>query len=365
MHSIDRGPGIWLLACAALLLALILVGGATRLTGSGLSMVHWKPLTVIPPLDKQAWQNEFDAYRQSPEYQIVNRGMSVEEFKTIYWFEFGHRLLARGLGLAFAIPLLWFWWRGRLPGALRWSLFGVLLLGAAQGYMGWYMVKSGLVDIPRVSPYRLAAHLSLALLIFSLLLRLGIGLLWPRPRAKPAPVIRKGLQTALALTALTILWGAFVAGHKAGLLYNTFPLMAGRLVPEGLLGLEPMWRNLFENPTTVQFLHRWLALTTLTWIIGLLALSRKHARKQVLTAVPARLIGLVAGLATTQVALGISTLLLYVPVALGVLHQAVAVMLLGAVVTATWASGRDWSTVSASPNHRRTQSARAAPDGSP
>src|SRR5690554_4244808 len=170
----QRRMGIWLMACCIVLFLLVMLGGATRLTGSGLSMVVWQPVTgVVPPMNEATWMQEFDAYRQSPEYQKINRGMSLDEFKVIYWFEFGHRMLARSLGLVFALPLAWFWWRGWVPRRLRWPLLGVLGLGALQGWMGWYMVQSGLVDVPRVSPYRLAAHLSLALLIFAFMFRLG------------------------------------------------------------------------------------------------------------------------------------------------------------------------------------------------
>jgi heme a synthase len=354
----ERLIGYWLLACCAVLLALILLGGATRLTGSGLSMVHWQPLNVIPPISEQAWMMEFEAYRQSPEYQEVNRGMSLNEFKVIFWYEFGHRLLARALGLVFALPLIWFMWRGMVPARLRWPLIGLLLLGGAQGYMGWYMVQSGLVDIPRVSPYRLAAHLSLALVIFAIMLRLALGLLWPRPVSVKPPALRTGLRIGLTLTAITIVSGAFVAGLKAGLVYNTFPLMAGRLIPEGLLGLEPMWRNLFENPTMVQFSHRLLALTTLSVVLLLWWWSRSasvpHALKRVLS--------VIALIAVAQVMLGIATLLLYVPVTIGTIHQGGAVLLLSALLIGEWMAGRAWLSppISAAAHPHPEQSFQAA-----
>lgn len=334
----QRLIGIWLLVCCGVLLALILLGGATRLTGSGLSMVHWSPLNVLPPMSEQAWLEEFDAYRQSPEYQKINRGMALGEFKVIFWYEFGHRLLARGLGLVFALPLAWFLWRGMVPARLRWPLIGLLFLGGAQGYMGWYMVQSGLVDIPRVSPYRLAAHLSLALVIFFLMLRLAVGLLWPRPAADQPPRLRTGLRLTMALAAITIVSGAFVAGLKAGLIYNTFPLMGGRIVPVDALIFEPMWRNFFENPAMVQFMHRVLAIITfvaslMTWWRGR-SLPSGHPLRRALS--------VVAIAAVAQLSLGILTLLLHVPVTVGTIHQGGAVVLLSTLLVAEWMSGRAW-----------------------
>ncbi len=323
----ERAVGLWLLVCCLVLLSLITLGGATRLTGSGLSMVDWRPVTgFIPPLSESAWMTEFDAYRQSPEYLKVNRGMSIDEFKRIFWFEFAHRVLARGLGLVFALPLVFFWWRGFLSDALGWSLLGVLLLGAVQGYLGWYMVQSGLVDIPRVSPYRLAAHLSLALIIYGLIFWHALGLLWPRRATRPG--FSKAFAALFGLLVLTILSGAFVAGLKAGLVYNTFPKMAGQWVPDGLLHLEPAWRNLFENPALVQFSHRVLGISTLLFGLGLFATAIGKARERAIRVAAA----VVALACLVQVTLGISTLLLYVPVWLGTLHQGFAVILLSSVL---------------------------------
>lgn len=334
----SRAAGFWLLSCIAILLALILLGGVTRLTGSGLSMVHWQPLHVLPPLSEQAWQEELQAYRQSPEYQGVNRGMSIEAFKRIYWFEFSHRLLARGLGLVFALPLIWFLWRRKLPEPLRWPLIGIFVLGGLQGYMGWFMVSSGLVDVPRVSPYRLAAHLSLALLIMALMLWFALGLLWSRPVVSLRSPLKRAATLTLILVSITIVSGAFVAGLKAGHVYNTFPLMAGRLVPEGFLGLDPVWRNLFENPATVQFLHRCLALTTLALC---LYLPWRATRSDAPIAVR-RIAWLIAFTALIQVTLGISTLLLFVPVPLAAAHQAGAVILLAELIVLRWMTSREW-----------------------
>lgn len=331
----QRRIGLWLLICCFVLFCLVMVGGATRLTGSGLSMVDWKPVTgVVPPTTEERWMREFDAYRQSPEYQQVNRGMSLDEFKVIYWFEFGHRMLARSLGLVFALPLAWFWWRGWIPRRLRWPLLGLLGLGALQGWMGWYMVQSGLVDVPRVSPYRLAAHLSLALIIFAIMLRIALGLLQPGPvRRQP---LRRWTGALLGLTAVTVFVGAFVAGLRAGFVYNDFPLMGGQWIPPGAWALEPAWRNLFENPGTVQFMHRILAFATFALVVVLwLRQWRRSLEPGVRLA-----FHLLLAMTLVQVALGIATLMLHVPVVLGTLHQGGAVLLLAAVLYADYRVSR-------------------------
>ena len=332
----ERILGRWLMACCLVLLILVIVGGATRLTGSGLSMVEWQPLTVIPPMSEEAWLAEFDAYRASPEYQKVNYGMALSEFKVIYWWEFGHRLLARGLGLVFALPLLFFWIRGMVPDRLRWPLLGLLALGGFQGWLGWYMVQSGLVDIPRVSPYRLAAHLSVALIIFAIMFRMALRLLWPGEPRREQRSWRPWTIALLVMVSVTIVWGAFVAGLNAGLVYNTFPLMAGRWIPEGIFGLQPLWTNFFENTATVQFTHRVMAIATL--VVALLAwflVLRNETDPVIRRAFHAMVTVILA-----QVALGIATLLAYVPVTLGTLHQGVAVLVLAAVIAADYLASR-------------------------
>lgn len=332
----ERQIGGWLLVCCAVLFSLIVLGGVTRLTGSGLSITDWRPVTgVLPPFTEQAWQHEFDLYRASPEYQKVNRGMSMADFKVIYGYEYAHRLLARMLGLVFAIPLAWFWFRGKIPPRLRWPLVGLLGLGMLQGYMGWFMVASGLVDIPRVSPYRLAAHLSLAMIIYVVMFWLALGLLRPRVERAPAH-IRRGLQPLLVVLAITIVSGAFVAGLKAGFVYNTFPLMAGQWVPDGLLHLEPAWRNWFENPAMVQFTHRLLGLGSFALVLFLWA---RALRMPLSPAQRLAFHGLGVA-ALLQVTLGIKTLLMYVPVSLGAAHQGGAVVLLSMVLFALYEAGR-------------------------
>jgi heme a synthase len=332
----ERILGRWLMACCLVLLILVIVGGATRLTGSGLSMVEWQPLTVIPPMSEEAWMAEFDAYRASPEYQKVNYGMSLSEFKVIYWWEFGHRLLARGLGLVFALPLLFFWVRGMVPTRLRWPLLGLLALGGFQGWLGWYMVQSGLVDIPRVSPYRLAAHLSVALIIFAIMFRMALRLLWPGELRPERRSWRPWTIALLAMVSVTIVWGAFVAGLNAGLVYNTFPLMAGRWIPEGILGLQPVWTNFFENTATVQFTHRLLAIATMAVaLIAWLRVWRLESDRAI-----RRAFHVLAGVVVVQVGLGIATLLTYVPVTLGTIHQGMAVLVLAAVVAADYVASR-------------------------
>ena len=326
-----RRVGIWLLVCCLVLFSLIMLGGATRLTGSGLSMVVWEPVTgVVPPMNEADWQLEFDAYRATPEYQKVNRGMALHEFKVIYWFEFGHRMLARSLGLIFALPLAWFFWHGYIGRRLRWPLLGVLGLGILQGWMGWFMVSSGLVDVPRVSPYRLAAHLSLAMILFAFMLRLALGQLLPAAHQKRPQ--RRWTIALLIMVAATIFMGAFVAGLHAGLVYNDFPRMAGQWIPDGILGLQPLWRNFFENTATVQFVHRVLAISTLV----VAAAAWLQARNSLQDILARRLLGLTLVVVIVQVVLGISTLMLFVPVVLGTLHQGVAVLVLAAIVAADY-----------------------------
>jgi cytochrome c oxidase assembly protein subunit 15 len=328
--STRRQVSAWLLICCAMIFAMVILGGVTRLTGSGLSMVEWDPIFgVVPPLDRQEWEAVFAKYRQSPEYRKINVGMDLDGFKSIYWFEFSHRLLGRSIGTVFLLPFLYFLLRRKLTAPLVPKLGFAFVLGGLQGILGWYMVKSGLVDNPHVSQYRLTAHLSLALLIYAWLLWILYDILFKSTAATPNP---RGLKTAaralLGLVALTIVSGGFVAGLKAGHAYNTFPRMGDQWLPPGGWSMQPGWRNLFENIATVQFDHRVLA--TLTFVsIALFWLRALRAR----TGPSARLaIHLLMLMALIQVTLGISTLLLHVPVALAATHQGGALLVLTLVL---------------------------------
>ena len=333
-HSSRRQVATWLLLCCTLVFAMVVVGGVTRLTHSGLSMVEWQPLVgTIPPLDQAQWEAVFQKYQATPQYQKVNLGMALEEFKGIFWWEYFHRLLGRAIGVVFALPLLYFLLRRKIDGPLALKLAGIFLLGGLQGAMGWYMVKSGLVDDPRVSQFRLTAHLGIALLILAAMLWTALGLLHPHPAAHGAPRRRLG-HFAAALAALIFLMalsGGFVAGIRAGFAYNTFPLMNGHLVPPEILSLEPWWDNLFSNMATVQFNHRMIA-----WLLMLLVPAFWVAAWRVPMPSRARLAThALMGMLVIQVALGISTLLLGVPVPLAAAHQGGAALLLCA---ALWSS---------------------------
>ena len=325
---------VWLLICCALVLLMVVVGGITRLTHSGLSMVEWQPIVgTIPPLDGAQWQEVFQKYRQTPEYQRVNRGMSLEQFKGIFWWEYFHRLLGRGIGVVFFLPLLYFIARGQIDRRLAPGLLGIFLLGALQGALGWYMVKSGLVDDPRVSQYRLTAHLGMAFLIFAAMFWTALGLLAPPVAVADLPRRRLRLY-GLALSGLIfvmVLSGGFVAGIRAGLAYNTFPLMNGQVVPPEYLMLEPWWRNFFNNMAAVQFNHRLIA-----WLLFLLVPLFWLASRRLALGPSARLAcNALPIVLVLQIALGISTLLLVVPVPLAAAHQAGAMLLFA---TALWVS---------------------------
>jgi cytochrome c oxidase assembly protein subunit 15 len=321
-----RSVALWLFAVAGLVALMVVIGGLTRLTESGLSMVEWKPITGwLPPLSESAWLAEFEKYKQFPEYQKINIGMTLEGFQNIYWLEYIHRLLGRLIGVAFAIPMLAFWISGRIPSGMKPHLVLMFLLGGSQGALGWFMVASGLVDHPDVSHYRLTAHLGLAFLIFSYLLWGALSLL-----RHGRMVSAKGGGIAAALTCLVflqVLSGGLVAGMNAGLAHNTWPLMDGAFIPSGLLIADPWWINFFENAMTVQFQHRMLAYCVFALAV-FTALSLKGRAPT----------GLRHGLLTAvlvQLGLGIATLLHHVPVSLGTLHQAGAVVVLGLAV-ALW-----------------------------
>jgi cytochrome c oxidase assembly protein subunit 15 len=311
--------------------AMVVIGGATRLTESGLSMAEWRPLIgILPPLSDAEWQRVFDIYRQTPEYRRVNVGMTLAEFRTIFWWEFVHRLWGRLIGLVFLLPFAWFLLRGRIARRLAPRLALLFVLGGAQGALGWYMVKSGLVDMPAVSQYRLTAHLSLALLILAALLWTGLTLALTPPPAiadRRLESARRLANATLAAIALTIVAGGFVAGTDAGLSYNTFPLMDGRLVPPGYMA-GGITSAPFEDIATIQFHHRVLAIATL-----IVALTTWWQTRWLVLAPRGRAAAnMLAAFVPVQVALGIATLLLEVPIPLGVAHQGGAVLLLSAAL---------------------------------
>ncbi len=329
-YSDQKAIAIWLLACCATIFGMIILGGVTRLTGSGLSMVQWAPIMgILPPLNQAEWQEAFLLYQQFPEYQLKNFGMSLGEFKSIFWFEYGHRLLGRSIGMIFLLPFLFFLFRGKIEKTLTPKLITMFVLGGLQGLMGWYMVKSGLVNDPHVSQYRLTAHLGLAIIIYGYMLWVALGLLYPKINDnKQNPSLARLALIISTIIFITALSGGFVAGTRAGFAFNTFPLMDGRLIPVGLFDLSPLWRNFFENIVTVQFNHRVLA-TLLFLIIPIFWFKTGKYELQPLARTGSHL--LLAALAL-QITLGISTLLLVVPVALAAAHQAGAIVLLTAAI---------------------------------
>ncbi len=322
-----RAVGYWLLVMAFLVFAMVVVGGATRLTESGLSMVNWNPVTgAIPPITDEEWSEEFSKYKQSPQYIIENAGMSVEAFKGIFYWEWGHRLLGRLIGIMFAIPFLYFWVRGRIPDGYKGKLIALFILGGSQGFLGWYMVMSGLVDEPAVSHYRLTAHLMLALFIFAALLWTALDLLNPRPaeRVKRILALSHGL---FALLILQLVMGALVAGLKAGHVMNTWPLMGDSFIPPMLFDMVPWWRNLLDNAVTTQFDHRIGAYL----MFGLGFMIYIKSRYKVPSAVKKASFWVFA-LIVAQIVIGIIMLLKYVPVSWGTLHQGGGVVVLASVV---------------------------------
>ena len=323
----------WLVVVAGLIALMVLVGGATRLTESGLSITEWKPVTgTLPPLSEAAWEQAFEAYKQIPQYRTMNAGMTLPEFKTIFWWEWSHRLLGRVIGMVYLLPFLFFLWRGGLSGELKRRLWLIFGLGALQGAVGWWMVASGLSERTEVSQYRLATHLVLALLIFAAIVwtlrRLG-------GRASLVVPARLKITSAvlLTLTLVQLYLGALVAGLRAGLVYNTWPSIDGAFIPSsaGLWFETPWWRNLFENTLTVQFEHRMTAYV-------LFALAIVHAFDALRMRAPGMVVKggfWLAGAVTLQALLGILTLLNQVPILLALSHQAVAIAVLTLAVMQT------------------------------
>jgi cytochrome c oxidase assembly protein subunit 15 len=335
--SNDRAVGIWLLVCCAMIFAMAVIGAITRLTESGLSIMEWAPVKgALPPLSQAEWERVFALYREIPEYRESNPGMTLEEFRTIFWWEWIHRLWGRLIGLLFFLPFVWFLLRRRLRRGLTPHLAAMFLLGGLQGVIGWYMVASGFAERTDVSQYRLVIHLLLAVAIYVYILWAALGLLEPRPPLSPdarAAGLRRAMTGLAALVFVTIASGGFVAGLNAGFIFNTFPLMDGRLVPADYGDLAPWHLNLFENHAAVQFNHRVLAIASLALAIGLWL----RARGLELAGPARRAVALVLLVTLLQLGLGIATLLLVVPVWLAALHQAGALALL---TFAVWARHR-------------------------
>ncbi|HEV2333935.1 MAG TPA: COX15/CtaA family protein [Stellaceae bacterium] len=339
-----RPIALWLIVCCAMIFLMVVIGGVTRLTRSGLSITEWEPITgILPPLSPAAWAAEFAKYQHIPQYRVINLGMSLDDFKTIYLWEYVHRLWGRLIGVAYGLPFLYFALRRRLPRPLIAPLAGILALGFLQGALGWYMVTSGLATRVEVSQYRLVAHLALALLIYAATLWIALGLLEspspaPREREGSAPKAREGegapgrwrraAEALIALIGLTMLAGGFTAGLHAGLVDNTFPLMDGSFVPAGYAQLHPFIRNWFETIPAVQFDHRLLAETTvaavlLFWLAG---------RRAALPRPPRLALHALLAAAILQFSLGVATLLLVVPIPLAAAHQAGGLLLLTAAI---------------------------------
>lgn len=338
----QKAVGYWLLGCGGMVFGAVVLGGITRLTESGLSMVTWKLFGEKPPFNQADWEKEFELYKQFPEYKMKNMDITLEEFKRIWWMEYAHRMWGRCIGAAFLFPATYFWIKGYFTSAMkkRVSAFGLLI--AAQGLMGWYMVKSGLEDrfptqndVVRVSQYRLASHLSLAFILYTGFLWSAFDHLIPAQKlvevTKSARRFRGLAHASKGLVFLTAFSGAFVAGLDAGLVYNSFPKMGDKWIPDEILALTPKISNITENPVTVQFDHRILGITTLSVISGLWLLSRKRT----LPPRAYKAANALAIMAWTQVLLGISALVYYVPVSLAALHQSGSLVLLSFAVWLT------------------------------
>lgn len=319
----------WLLACCAMVFAMVVIGGITRLTHSGLSIAEWNPIMgAIPPLSHAEWQAQFELYRTTPQFRLENAGMTLGEFRTIFWWEYVHRLWGRLIAAAFLLPFLYFLWRGRIEPRLAPKLAFLFVLGALQGALGWFMVLSGLAQGTSVSQYRLAAHLAAALVIYAYMLWLALDLLFPGEGTPNAARARRASKFLVAWIFLVAVSGAFVAGLHAGLIYNSFPLMEGRLVPAGLFAATPWFASFFADVTTVQFDHRLLALLTLV----LVSLFRLSLGALELAPRARRAADLLALMALVQIGLGIATLLFVVPIPLAACHQAGALLLFSCAI---------------------------------
>lgn len=320
-----RAIARWLFVVAFMVFLMVVIGGITRLTESGLSMVRWEPISgAVPPLNEGEWHREFDAYKATPEYQKINRGMSLGEFKEIFFWEYLHRLTGRLIGMVFALPLLWFAWKRAIPKGYGLRLTALLALGGLQGAIGWWMVASGLIDRPDVSHIRLAVHLLTALFILAGLVWTALDLRDLHRDPASRPVRLPGIAVAAALVLFVqLLLGAFTAGLDAGYAFAEWPLMGGRLFPEGVPFLEPLWRNLVDQPIVVQFVHRWFAWAAAAALLALAWRAHKAGVKGPTHAI--------AFFLTLQILLGIATLLTGVDIHVAVAHQAVGALLVGSV----------------------------------
>ena len=329
-----RAVAYWLFAVAALIVAMVIVGGITRLTESGLSITEWKPISgIVPPITQAQWQAEFDNYKRIPEYSQINAGMTLAGFKGIFFWEYVHRVLGRIIGLAFALPLIWFAMRKRIPAGYGWRLTALLALGGFQGAIGWWMVASGLSVRTDVSHVRLAAHLLTALTILAGIVWTALDLMVvERNRLAPAARLVPVAIVALALLYAQLLYGAFTAGLDAGYAFSSWPLMGDALFPQGVPMVAPLWTNVVDNPIVVQFIHRWLAFATAAGLFWLALRASRVGGRQAGTAVVL--------LVVAQIALGIATLLSGVEIIVAVAHQANAALLLIATVSAAHSVGR-------------------------
>lgn len=330
-QGLDRGIGIWLMTVALFIALIVVVGGLTRLTDSGLSITEWKPITgALPPLSEAHWQDEFQKYQQIPEFHQVNSWMSLSDFKWIYWWEWGHRLLARMVGFIFLVPFIYFWVKGRIPRNQLPKFVGLFILGGMQGALGWYMVSSGLTERIDVSQYRLAAHMGLAVILFSAIFWTGLGYLVERKGEGP-PVLAVASRLLVGIVFIQIITGAFVAGTHAGYIYNTWPLIDGAFIPDAAFATEAA---MFEDHLTIQFNHRMFAYFTLFAVFAVWYAARgKHV---VLPERAAPAVNMLMAVGLLQVVLGIATLVLVVPVPLAALHQLGAVGLMASALYAAY-----------------------------
>ncbi len=317
MQSSHRPVIFWLLSGCFLIYLMVVAGGITRLTESGLSMVEWSPTGSLPPMNEQEWMEQFEKYQQSPEYKILNQHFTLDDFKSIFWWEYIHRFLGRLIGVVFIIPFLWFWIKKKLPQGFLKKAIILFALGAFQGYLGWWMVESGLVKNPFVSHYRLAAHLITAFATFGFTFWFALDLIYYSKNENAVSFLKKLSVLLLSVVVLQIIYGAFVAGLKAGYGYPTFPKMGDEWFPDDIVSLEPVWKNFLEGHAGVQFVHRYLAYV----IVIITGIIFFRARKMNLTSGQKKIINAIGIIVLAQFILGVLTLLYGIPIVIAVLHQ--------------------------------------------